>query len=398
MHTASRLTLSLSAALALQACLDPNANTESASTTTGPGTPGTDTTSGVPSDPTTGDPTGDPPVTTGADPVCGDGFVDADEECDLGPANADDGDCTTACRNAVCGDGLVNLAAEQCDEGPDNADDGACTTACLPGVCGDGLVKSDEACDDGVNDGSYGGCAADCSALAPACGDGQLDGEFEDCDDGPDCLPTCKFARSCLDWQAADPAAVSGVFTIRREGIMEPLDVWCALEADVDGGGYTFLKVDASGMNPNAPSASSAETTCADFGMRLFVPRSAAHLVAAHQFAVADNLPPVGGGMTGSGADYLQILGIYPVTPGESCVDQPLNAEACPEWRAGDEQTWWVSDAAVGSGEPDTIGACSGCSMLYQWNQDGSVKSYKALPQPGGFSFRFLCDVGDKLP
>src|SRR5690606_39154526 len=39
-------------------------------------------------------------------------------------------------------------------------------------VCGDGVVEGDEVCDDGVNDGSYGGCSPDCTALAPHCGDG----------------------------------------------------------------------------------------------------------------------------------------------------------------------------------------------------------------------------------
>ena len=49
--------------------------------------------------------------------------------------------------------------------------------------CGDGEVTLEEACDDGVNDGSYGGCNEDCSR-APFCGDGKVDEPFESCDDG----------------------------------------------------------------------------------------------------------------------------------------------------------------------------------------------------------------------
>jgi cysteine-rich repeat protein len=49
-------------------------------------------------------------------------------------------------------------------------------------MCGDGIVTPDEACDDGKNDGSYGGCNPDCSRAA-ACGDGHKD-EGEGCDDG----------------------------------------------------------------------------------------------------------------------------------------------------------------------------------------------------------------------
>jgi fibro-slime domain-containing protein len=49
--------------------------------------------------------------------------------------------------------------------------------------CGDGVVTLDEACDDGVNDGSYGTCNADCSR-AGFCGDGHVDKAHESCDDG----------------------------------------------------------------------------------------------------------------------------------------------------------------------------------------------------------------------
>ncbi len=49
--------------------------------------------------------------------------------------------------------------------------------------CGDGVVTLDEACDDGVNDGSYGTCNEDCSRAA-FCGDGHVDPGRESCDDG----------------------------------------------------------------------------------------------------------------------------------------------------------------------------------------------------------------------
>ncbi|MGB1012527.1 MAG: fibrinogen-like YCDxxxxGGGW domain-containing protein [Nannocystaceae bacterium] len=52
-------------------------------------------------------------------------------------------------------------------------------------ICGDGKVDDDEICDDGVNDGSYGGCAADCQALGPYCGDAIVDADDNEvCDDG----------------------------------------------------------------------------------------------------------------------------------------------------------------------------------------------------------------------
>ena len=51
------------------------------------------------------------------------------------------------------------------------------------GGCGDGEVAPDETCDDGTNDGSYGGCMPGCEGRAAHCGDANVDDE-EVCDDG----------------------------------------------------------------------------------------------------------------------------------------------------------------------------------------------------------------------
>jgi fibro-slime domain-containing protein len=55
-------------------------------------------------------------------------------------------------------------------------------TQCIP-ICGDGVVSAGEACDDGVNDGGYGECGANCQ-IGSYCGDNVVDEGFEDCDDG----------------------------------------------------------------------------------------------------------------------------------------------------------------------------------------------------------------------
>lgn len=67
---------------------------------------------------------------------------------------------------------------------------------CTP-ECGDGVISLGEQCDDGINDGSYGGCTAECK-LSTYCGDGivQKD-EGEVCDDGnfksgDDCPSSCR--------------------------------------------------------------------------------------------------------------------------------------------------------------------------------------------------------------
>ncbi|MCH9682068.1 MAG: DUF4215 domain-containing protein [Deltaproteobacteria bacterium] len=70
-------------------------------------------------------------------------------------------------------------------------------------MCGDGVVEGDETCDDGINDGSYGGCLSDCSALADRCGDGVQQAQLEACDDGDDldgngCNVDCVVSGSLL--------------------------------------------------------------------------------------------------------------------------------------------------------------------------------------------------------
>ena len=69
--------------------------------------------------------------------------------------------------------------------------DGANTTTEATGgdsggpTCGNGTVDGGEACDDGINDGSYGGCSPDCTAHGPHCGDGRVHRSAgEACDDG----------------------------------------------------------------------------------------------------------------------------------------------------------------------------------------------------------------------
>ena len=126
--------------------------------------------------------------------VCGDGVLaPACERCDDGPGNSDAAPdaCRTSCLPAHCGDGVVD-AGEQCDDGNFDPCDG-CSPTCVVEtgvVCGDGVTSTQcgEQCDDG-------------NATV-------LDG----------CTPACRLERipgggspktDCLtEWTIADPTTV----------------------------------------------------------------------------------------------------------------------------------------------------------------------------------------------
>ena len=121
-------------------------------------------------------------TTTSGGPVCGDGMVEGDEECDLGPDNSESGNCTSACTIAACGDGFVYAGFEECDDGNDLDTDACIPTFCTLATCGDGVLHEGvETCDDG-NLVDTDACPTSCE---PAfCGDGFAEAGVEECDDG----------------------------------------------------------------------------------------------------------------------------------------------------------------------------------------------------------------------
>jgi fibro-slime domain-containing protein len=146
------------------------------------------------------------PVTT-CRSVCGDSVVTPDESCDDGPLNGTGYDrCSANCTPGPrCGDGITN-GPEACDNGfnqdPYEKTPGSCAPGCVRAShCGDAVVDANfgEQCDDGVNDGSYGGCTAEC-LFGPRCGDTFINGN-ETCDDGnrrngDDCNVNCQRERN----------------------------------------------------------------------------------------------------------------------------------------------------------------------------------------------------------
>jgi len=113
-------------------------------------------------------------------PSCGDGVRDSNEQCDTG-AN------TPQCQSCIvrCGNGIVE-PGEECDNGIYNTDSvpNACRTNCKYSYCGDGILDHLEECDNGAsNANSSDACRTWCRI--PKCGDGIVDtGRKENCDDG----------------------------------------------------------------------------------------------------------------------------------------------------------------------------------------------------------------------
>ncbi len=161
---------------------------------------------------------------------CGNGGLDAGEQCDPPSDGGCPGDCQPDCRcaTAVCGDSLAT-PPEQCDGGDDTACPGACASDCTCGsFCGDGTTDPGEVCDDGNPvdgdgcdhnctpttcgnairtageecDGADasscpGACQGDCTC-GPFCGDGAIDAG-EQCDGTATgtCAGTCEADCSC---------------------------------------------------------------------------------------------------------------------------------------------------------------------------------------------------------
>jgi cysteine-rich repeat protein len=119
-------------------------------------------------------------------PICGNGIVEAGEQCDEGAANSDSAPdaCRTSCRLAYCGDFAIDTG-EACDDGPQNGRaPSRCHEDCTLNVCGDGVVLGDEVCDDG-NTEDDDDCRGDCSQDFTLCGNAVIDpGEGCDLGDG----------------------------------------------------------------------------------------------------------------------------------------------------------------------------------------------------------------------
>ena len=152
-----------------------------------------------------------PPVDSTPAPSCGNGMLEAGEQCDLGAMNEaapyGKDKCSTGCKLApYCGDDTKNGSDEECDNGQQNSDtatgrDG-CTRACkIAPYCGDRDKDPNEECDAGPSGrqpaNGMTGCTPGCKIIRlPACGDGVVN-SGEECDNGAANNDTAAGANAC---------------------------------------------------------------------------------------------------------------------------------------------------------------------------------------------------------
>jgi len=124
--------------------------------------------------------------------VCGNGILEAGEQCDDGNRMSMDG-CSATCTKEICGDGIVQTAlGEQCDDGNTISGDG-CDSNCQNEYCGDGIIqtKLGEQCEPPGTSACDSNCKTITQPQYPAhCTNLQADGDESDWNCGGSC-PSC---------------------------------------------------------------------------------------------------------------------------------------------------------------------------------------------------------------
>ncbi len=120
-------------------------------------------------------------------------------------------------------------------------------------VCGNGKLEGDEACDDGVNDASYAGCTADCSALGLHCGDGDIQLAAEGCDFGDDqpsssCNSVCQIPGTILDSTSESPSTGKSSGSVQGIRVVEQDE---ELVAVFGGDASTYWRIDPDTLGTN---------------------------------------------------------------------------------------------------------------------------------------------------
>jgi cysteine-rich repeat protein len=165
---------------------------------------------------------------------CGDGIVQAGEQCDDGNALDTDA-CTATCKNAVCSDGFTHSGVEECDDADlDNTN--GCTNHCALPSCGDGFAQPGEECDDG-NELAADDCTNQC--FHASCGDG-VRRRFTLAEESPrELLPEDEGYEACDDGNLVDTDACSSACRLAAcgDGFVYSGNEECDDANDISGDG-----------------------------------------------------------------------------------------------------------------------------------------------------------------
>ena len=266
--------------------------------------------------------------------VCGDSLIwENIEQCDDGPNNGDDKACLASCKTNVCGDGKKG-PNEQCDDG-NMIDSDNCTTVCKLAACGDGFVQPGEQCDAGAMNSDMNMCTSVCKTNV--CGDSLVYAGVEQCDDGnmsntDACVMGCKTAtcgdgfilmgtEECDDKNMANMDGCDSMCKLENaaivtlEGINKSL-----LDGQYDGTQAKMVCVDidvakAGLITGGSLKVGMAHTYVGDLTFKLFSPGNAQTLVLMSMPGVleaADN----GQGFSGENANLDKLFPIVFRDPG----------------------------------------------------------------------------------
>ena len=169
---------------------------------------------------------------------CGNGSIEAQEQCDDGGESET---CDDDCTEASCGDGVLNgLAGEVCDDGntvTEVCDYGltsceVCNFLCQPQpgtakFCGDGNVDYTygESCDE---QGETALCDSDCTSVS--CGDGMYNPTAgEACDEGAEPTQECEYGLESCEVCTTECGLVAGTPSFCGDAWVDPLNEFCEL-------------------------------------------------------------------------------------------------------------------------------------------------------------------------
>jgi len=159
-------------------------------------------------------------TTTSSPSDCGDGIIDAGEECD--DANAVDSDgCSSLCNLAICGDGIINDGVESCDGDAPQA------MSCADYGAGDGPLVCTPDCATSLLECS--GCGQDCEPFS-GCTDPTL------CADGDSCVSTERIPVGTCMPPCQDGSCGIGQVCLAPVVAVEVCAIGCEVDDDCSGG------------------------------------------------------------------------------------------------------------------------------------------------------------------